>query len=90
MKVKKQEKMKVGVFGEFGFEYMEISSRESMGCVVLAGIILNHWLSAGASLNGAFTLSPLKDKFTVQEANILYGHGGFFFAPIIYRSWFPK
>jgi hypothetical protein len=80
----KQEKMKLWLFAGFGFDYMEISASESMGLGVQAGVILNRWLSAGASLHGVFTLNPLKDRFTTQDANILCGHGGLFFAPIIY------
>ncbi|MDR1864878.1 MAG: hypothetical protein LBR08_04830 [Bacteroidales bacterium] len=81
-----RQKMPVGIFGGFGFDYLEISSGESMEIGVHGGVIFNRWLSSGVYFNGIFTLNPLKDMQSGRDANVLCGHGGIFVAPIVFPN----
>ena len=85
VKVKKQG-YEIGGFGGFGLNYTEISSCESLGATIQGGVILNHWLAGGIQANTFFSINPLKDKLTDQDANMLGVYGGLFASPIVYSN----
>jgi hypothetical protein len=76
----------IGASGGFGFEYLELATKETIEIGIHGGVIINHWLSSGIFFNGIFTLNPLEDKRTTLDANILCGYGGLYVAPIIFPN----
>ncbi|MDR1153904.1 MAG: hypothetical protein LBL04_04275 [Bacteroidales bacterium] len=83
--VSKWKLYNMGAFGGFGFNYLE-TGREAMGLNFQGGIIYNRWLTAGIQGNAFFTINPLIDKYTNDDANLLGGYGGLFVAPTIYSN----
>ncbi len=78
--------VELGAFGGFGFGYSEVSSNESLEINLQGGVILNHWLAGGIGVNTFFSISPLKDNQTNQDATLLGVYGGLFVSPIIYSN----
>ncbi len=85
-RINKWSQRNMGAFGGFGFGYTEMASREAIEINLQGGIIYNHWLAAGIYLNPFFTISPLTDKYTNDDASLLGGYGGLFVSPIIYSN----
>ncbi len=75
-----------GAFGGFGFSYTEPASKETLGVNVQGGIIYDHWLSGGIYANAFFSLNPIKDRLTGNDANLLGGYGGLFVSPSLYPN----
>ena len=76
---------KIGTFGGFGFTYLE-TGKEAIGLNIQGGIIYNRWLAAGLQGNAFFTINPLIDKNTNDDASLLGAYGGLFVAPIIWSN----
>ncbi len=84
-RMSKWKQYNMGAFGGFGFNYLE-TGREAIGLNLQGGIIYNQWLAAGIQGNAFFTINPLTDKYTNDDASLLGGYGGLFVAPIIYSN----
>ena len=76
---------KIGTFGGFGFNYLE-TGKEAIGINLQGGIIMNQWLTAGLQGNAFFTISPLTDKYTNEDASLMGAYGGLFVAPVFWSN----
>ncbi|MDR1171171.1 MAG: hypothetical protein LBL24_01820 [Bacteroidales bacterium] len=85
IRVSKWKQYNMGAFSGFGFNYLE-AGREAIGLNLQGGIIYNRWLTIGVQGNIFFTINPLTDRYTNDDASLLGGYGGLFVAPTIYSN----
>ncbi len=76
----------LGAFGGFGAGYSEPASKETFEINFQGGIIYNRWLAAGIHVNTFFTLNPLVDKLSGDDAGLVGVYGGIFASPIIWSN----